>query len=114
MDTDFAQEYSRLSGRPSRRCKMNLIVQHRVADFDSWKPAFDAHETARIAAGAKRHWVFTDAGDPNDVVVVIEFDSRAQAEVFLADPSLPEAMANAGVVGEPHVHYRELVEKKDY
>ena len=93
---------------------MNLVVQHRVADFDSWKPVFDDHEAARVAAGAKRHWIFTDADDRNDVVVVIEYDTRAQAEALLAAPSLREAMAKAGVVGEPHIHFRTLAETKDY
>ena len=93
---------------------MDLVVQHRVADFDSWKSAFDDHENARVAAGAKRHWIFTDADDRNDVVVVIEYDSREQAEAFLADLSLREAMAKAGVAGEPHVHFRTLAETKDY
>ena len=28
-----------------------LMVRHRVADFDQWKAAFDAHQAARAEAG---------------------------------------------------------------
>lgn len=26
-----------------------LVVQHRVRDFDAWKPVFDEHESARAS-----------------------------------------------------------------
>jgi hypothetical protein len=44
----------------------------------------------------------------------VEFGSRDQAEAFLADPSLREAMARAGVEGEPHAHMRQELETVAY
>ena len=35
-----------------------LVVQHKVHDFDAWKPAFDEHEPVRRSHGAQRHWLF--------------------------------------------------------
>ncbi|MDX6646089.1 MAG: hypothetical protein QOK40_1816, partial [Miltoncostaeaceae bacterium] len=49
-----------------------------------------------------------------DLVVATEFGSREQAEAFLADPSLREAMGRAGIEGEPHVHMREEIEAVTY
>jgi quinol monooxygenase YgiN len=91
-----------------------LVVQHKVHDFDAWKPVFDEHEPARRSHGAQRHWLYRTAEDPNDVVIAIEFTSQEQGKAFLEDPSLPEAMQRAGVQGEPHIHFRELVETIEY
>ena len=91
-----------------------VVVHHRVRDFNTWKPAFDEHEPSRREHGAVRHWVYRTAGDPNDVVVAVEFRSQKHAQEFLDDPSLREAMQRAGVEGEPDVHFREQVEAIDY
>jgi quinol monooxygenase YgiN len=91
-----------------------LVVQHRVRDFDAWKPVFDEHESVRREHGAQRHWLYRTADDPNDVVVAVEFPSQADGRAFLEDPSLREAMERAGVVGEPHIHFREPVETVEY
>jgi hypothetical protein len=40
--------------------------------------------------------------------------SQADGRAFLEDPSLREAMERAGVVGEPHIHFREPVETVEY
>jgi hypothetical protein len=53
-------------------------------------------------------------GDPNDVVVALEFRSEKDAREFVEDPSLREAMDRAGVEGEPDVHFREQVEALEY
>jgi heme-degrading monooxygenase HmoA len=91
-----------------------LVVHHRVRDFDAWKPVFDEHETSRREHGARRHWVYRTADDPNDVIVAVEFVSAQDARAFLEDPSLREAMQRGGVEGEPEVHLRERVEAFDY
>ena len=93
---------------------MILVVHHRVRDYAAWKPIFDEHQTTRVAHGAKRHWVYRAPDDPNDLVVAVEFGSPAGAEGFLADPSLHEAMARAGVEGQPHVHMRVELEAVEY
>jgi heme-degrading monooxygenase HmoA len=91
-----------------------LVVQHKVHDFDAWKPVFDEHESVRRSHGAQRHWLYRTAEDPNDVVVAIEFASEEQGKALLEDPSLREAMQRGGVQGEPHVHFREPVETIEY
>jgi len=91
-----------------------LVLQHRVRDYDAWKPVFDEHEPTRREHGAERHWVYRTSEDPNEVVVAVEFPSEEQARAFLEDPGLREAMQQAGVEGEPHVHFREPVEAREY
>jgi hypothetical protein len=93
---------------------MILVVHHRVRDYAAWKPFFDEHQSTRVGHGAKRHWVYRAPDDPNDLIVAVEFGSQGEAEGFLADPSLREVMAQAGVEGEPHVHFRQELEAVEY
>jgi hypothetical protein len=93
---------------------MILVVHHRVRDYAAWKAVFDEHEPARRTHGARRHWVYRAPDDPNDLVVAVEFGSRAAVDGFLADRALREAMGRAGVEGEPHVHLREEIEAVAY
>jgi heme-degrading monooxygenase HmoA len=91
-----------------------LVVQHRVRDFDAWKRVFDAGEDLRRRHGASRHWVYQAHNDPNDVVVAVEFGSLEAAENFTDDPALRQNMAEAGVEGSPHIHFRREVEAVSY
>src|SRR5215218_2779233 len=61
-----------------------LVVQHKVRDFDAWKPVFDEDESRRRGHGAQRHWVYRTVEDPNDVVVAVEFPSAEAARSFMS------------------------------
>jgi hypothetical protein len=63
-----------------------LVVQHRVRDFDAWKPVFDEDESRRRDHGAQRHWLYRTVEDPNDVVVAVEFPSADAARSFTMTP----------------------------
>jgi hypothetical protein len=84
-----------------------LVVQHSVADFDTWKTSFDAHSSIRAGHGATSHRVLHDG---NDVIVLIEFPDAVSVEAFATDPSLAEAMKNGGVVSAPQ---RSVVEEAE-
>lgn len=91
------------------------IVQHTVADYDTWKAAYDQHETARRAHGATSASVHRVAGsDTVDIVVLIEFPDAGSAQAFLSDASLKEAMMNAGVQGPPQISIVEEAEVVEY
>lgn len=51
--------------------------------------------------------VLRAADDPNSVLVLLSWPSAADAQGFLADPSLREAMSRAGVVGAPRIEVYE-------
>jgi hypothetical protein len=91
-----------------------LVMHHRVRDFGAWKPVFDDHRQLREQHGATRHWVYQAPDDPNDVVVAVQFPSPAAAKSFASDPSLHEAMNQAGVEGTPTTHLRVEVEDVSY
>ncbi len=92
----------------------SMFIKHRVADFSTWKPVFDEHETARRDFGATAHSVHRDADDPNVVTIAFRVASIARAREFTASPELRAAMERAGVVGPPEFWFTEDVEDKHY
>lgn len=93
---------------------MILSVKHTVADFDTWKLAFDEHAGKRKEHGATGHRLARGLDDPNALTVLVMFPERSNAEGFLADASLREAMANAGVVSEPVIELVDVTEEVPY
>src|SRR5665648_1158009 len=84
----------RAAHRINERTKtMNLIVQHTVRDYDAWKPVFDEHQSVRAKYGCRGHTIYRDADKPNDVTIVMDYESRERADEFMRDPSLAAAMA---------------------
>jgi quinol monooxygenase YgiN len=93
---------------------MNIIIQHKVRDFDQWKPVFDQHADVRKRYGSTGHELYRSLDDPNETTMIGHFPSREKAEAFAADPSLKEAMERGGVIGEPRVTWVEKVESVTY
>ena len=93
---------------------MIIIVQHKVRDYDTWKPVFDEHEATRRRYGATGHELYRGVDDPNELTIVNHFPSKEQAEAFAADPSLKEAMERGGVTGEPRLTWARETETADY
>ena len=93
---------------------VTLVVHHFVEDFDRWKPVFDEHETVRREHGETEHRLYQDPGNHNRLVIHNDFPSAEAAQGFGSDPSLPEAMARAGVTGEPSISLATLAERKTY
>lgn len=87
-----------------------LIVRHKVKDFSVWKTIFDEHGATRASTGCKGGKLFTIAGDPNQVVVMMEWDNLENARKFVESEDLKSTMARAGVVDNPVIHFADLVE----
>jgi hypothetical protein len=88
-----------------------LLVRHSVESYDDWKPVFDGHEASRRLHGASGHRVLRDG---NQVTILIDFPDRGLAEGFASDPTLPEVMSKAGVVGAPEIAILEASEQLSY
>jgi quinol monooxygenase YgiN len=91
-----------------------LAVTHAVADYDAWHAVFSEHATSRKGHGCLSEELFADPNDPNLLMTVMRFPTRAEAEGFLADPSLHEAMSRAGVVGQPRVEIWATVQTVEF
>jgi hypothetical protein len=86
---------------------VKLYVRHTVADFAKWKPVYEGHEATRKKFGEKKEDVFTSTSNPNDVLIVFEWESKGQAQDFLEKSDLKEVMEKAGVVSQPEVKFAD-------
>lgn len=86
-----------------------MIVRHKVTDYAKWKPAYDAHDSARLANGLHSYVVARGVEDSNTVLIAMRMDDVNKAKAFSAMPELKDVMKNAGVVGPPMIDYLESV-----
>jgi len=84
---------------------VHVLVRHKVSDYAKWKQAFDAFLNHRMAGGETGSRVFQSIEDPRDVTVLTDFESTEHARRFMSSSDLRSAMKNAGVEGEPEVHF---------
>ena len=78
-----------------------VMVQHPVADFDTWKTGFDAHEGARRDAGILGHHINRSQDEPNSLSVYMAVSDLDRARAFSSSPDLKSAMEEVGVTGPP-------------
>lgn len=88
---------------------VRMFVRHPVADYTSWKAAYDAFEEDRQAMEVRGAAVFQSVEDPNDVTAWHDFDSLEAAKAFAESPRLRETMASAGVTGPPSIWFTQEV-----
>ena len=84
-----------------------MIVRHSVRDYGAWRLAYDAHKTARTAAGLTNGRVYRSAEDPNDILLLFDMADRQTAEEFGRSDDLRTTMQNAGVVGQPEIRFAD-------
>jgi hypothetical protein len=82
-----------------------LLVRHKVTDFAKWKPIFDAHESARVAAGLNARQILRGIDNPNEVVILFEASDVAKARTFVSSPGLKTVMQAAGVIDKPDLYF---------
>ncbi|MBI2501765.1 MAG: antibiotic biosynthesis monooxygenase [Candidatus Latescibacteria bacterium] len=82
-----------------------------VEDYKKWKPFFDKHAATRKAKGSKGGYVFRSADDPNQVVVLLEWDTLQKMRQFSQSEDLRERMKESGVIGQPDIHFLKVAGK---
>lgn len=93
-----------------------LQLEHDIKDFELWKAAFDRDPIDRRGLGVRRHRIFRPVGDPNAIVVELEFATIGEAnschgalrELWRSRSAAP------ALVGDPRVRIVELVEDESY
>jgi len=88
-----------------------LLVRHRVENFETWKPIFDEHGATRGEHGGKGGYLFRSAEDPNEIVLLLEWEDLEKARRFAQSEDLREAMQRAGVADRPDIYFLEELEK---
>lgn len=81
----------------------HLLIRHKVASFDQWKPVYDAHQPAREDAGLKLLHLWCSEEDPKEVIILFETSDVAKAKELISSNDLKESMQAAGVQGPPDI-----------
>jgi heme-degrading monooxygenase HmoA len=82
-----------------------LIVRHNVKDYATWKPVFDTHHAKIKSAGGTGGQVFRNADNPNEVLVLTEWNDLKKAREFTQAEDLRSTMERAGVISKPEFFF---------
>ncbi|HML05749.1 MAG TPA: cyclase [Methanobacterium sp.] len=82
-----------------------VLVIHKVEDYEKWKPIYDEHTDARMDKGSKGAHVLRNADNPNEIVLLFEWDNLDNARKFYESQDLRNTMQNAGVMGKPEIRF---------
>ncbi len=80
-----------------------IFLQHRVADYDSWRPVYDEDGERRSAAGLSEIGVYRKTGDENLVLLVWGAENVEGFQAMFTSDELKDKMQKAGVISEPEV-----------
>jgi len=86
---------------------VSILIRHKVADYDKWRPLFDEHQETRTEAGEQSFQVFRSKDNPNEVWVILKWESVEKAKEFLENPFLKTKMEEAGVIEVPDINFLE-------
>ena len=76
-----------------------LLERHKVHDYVRWRAVFDADAAGREAAGCRGARIFRAADDPEEVVVLFEWDTLQMARQRIESATLGREFEEAGVSG---------------
>ena len=89
-----------------------ILVRTKVEDYNKWKTVFDEDSSNRKEMmGSKGGFLFGNADDPNEVIILLEVDDLEKARQFAQSDDLKEAMEKGGVVGQPDIVFIDDEEK---
>ena len=88
-----------------------VLIRHKVEDYAKWKTIFDEHGATRGAAGCKGGQLLRNADDPNELVILFEWDDLDKARQFGQSDDLRETMERAGVADRPDVYFLDEIER---
>ncbi len=87
-----------------------LIIQ-KVEDYEKWKSIFDENTETRKENGSKEAHVFKSEDNPNEIVILYQWDDLNNARKFFESEDLKNKMKTAGVMGMPDIHFLEGIGK---
>jgi hypothetical protein len=82
-----------------------MLVRHKVRDYATWRPVYDAHLPKRLEAGITEMNLFRGDIDPNEVIILFEAKDIGRAKKFAESADLRETMEKAGVIDKPDVYF---------
>jgi hypothetical protein len=89
-----------------------LKIEHPVPDYDAWKKAFDSDPVDRKKSGVRRYQILRPVGNPNYVMLDLEFETTKEAEALLAAMRVVWGRVQGTLIFDPKALILEAVESK--
>jgi len=89
-----------------------LQIEHKVPSFGGWEKAFESDPINRKKSGVRRYSIYRPVGDPNYVIIDLEFESLKEAEDTLAALRNLWGKVEGQVMVNPQTRILNLVETK--
>ena len=91
-----------------------VLAIQKVRDYDKWKPVFDKNGTIRKAKGSMGASILRNVNDPNQLVIITEWENLESAKNFTLAKDLKTVMNKAGVISPPELYYLDKIEQTQY
>ncbi len=88
-----------------------LLVKQNVGEFNKWKSLYDKHSDTRKASGSKGARMFRNANNPNETLLLFEWNNIDDARKFTQSDDLRLRMQEAGVTGQPDFYFLDEIER---
>ncbi len=88
-----------------------LLLRHRVTDYEAWKTGFDEQHATRRAHGCQRGRLLRSAAEPNELLILLEWDDLERARLFAQSDDLWDLMRRADVMDEPDLWVLEEADR---
>jgi len=91
----------------------HVLYHFKVEDYARWKSVFDEDPLDRGSNGSKGGFVFRNAKDPTEVMVLLEWDEGKLEKLrqFNQSPKMEDIRERSGYTGTPDVYVLEVDDK---
>lgn len=87
-----------------------LLGTTDVEDFDQWRSNFAANDAFRREHGQRGYQIFRSQDDPDEAVVLFEWDDRKNAQDLFDSEEMRVRLADAGVKAPPALTFLDQVD----
>jgi quinol monooxygenase YgiN len=75
---------------------MQIIVRRKLKDYEAWKPVVSQMDGLRKQYGSRGGTVYRSAKDPNEVVLIFQWDDQKPYTKYFELPEVQKALADTG------------------
>lgn len=90
---------------------VNLFIRHKVKNYETWKTVFDDFKETRRKGGERSYRIFHPDDDPNNLLLLFQWDNEKNGRKFLKSSALKETMKKAGVLEDPEIYFLDEYEQ---
>ncbi len=88
-----------------------ILIRHKIKDYAKWKPVFAVNGLNRRAMGSLGSQLFRCADNPDELVILLEWDDLEGAREYIQSDDFREALERGGISDEPDVYLLGNLEK---